>query len=143
MRKAEHTSVLECRTHGRRSNQMDAGGNSPYASIALAHHGTKTRSPGRWRNSKTTSHAPKLPPARRKKPQGDRNDSSISTDVAALAARTTGAVATRFHHDNHRSREGIADSGWSRIDEHGVIKPNVQPSKAHIMRAKTPPLSHR
>lgn len=23
------------------------------------------------------------------------------------------------------------------------IKPNVQPSKAHIMRAKTPPLSHR
>jgi len=51
---------------------MDTGGNSPYASIALAHHGTKTRGAGRWRNSKTTSYVPKLSPARRKNPQGDK-----------------------------------------------------------------------
>jgi len=37
----------------------------------------------------------------------------------------------------------IADSGWSRIDEHGVAKPGVPSSKAHVMRAKAPPLSHQ
>jgi len=28
----------------------------------------------------------------------------------------------------------IADSGWSRIDEHGMAKPNAQPGKARVMQ---------
>jgi len=37
----------------------------------------------------------------------------------------------------------IADSGWSGIDEHGVAKPGVQSSKAHIMQYQVGGLSKR